>query len=98
MTVGVQIVWWIGLVGALVMTLVILRLVELVVRDLVDIHRLAGYTRDAAKGIERNVQVIPSLANVAGPAQHLLQSTRKLAETSMAIRQKLESLVPGAGR
>ncbi len=98
MTVGIQIVWWIGLIGALVMTVLILRLVELVVRDLVDIHRLAVFTRDAARGIERNVQVIPGLANVAGPAQQLLQSTRKLAETSAAIRQKLESLVPGAGR
>jgi hypothetical protein len=96
MTVGIQIVWWIGLIGALGITLIILREVELVVRSLRDILRLAEFTREAAKGIAANVEVIPGLANVAGPAQKTLESARKLAEASEAIRKKLDNLVPSS--
>lgn len=89
MTTGVQIVWWIGLVGALLITLVILREVEMVLRSLHDIHRLAEFTRDAAQGIEKNVEVVPGLADVAGPAGQILAGSRRLKEISQAIAEKL---------
>ncbi len=95
MTVGIQIVWWIGLVGALVITLVILREVELVLRQLYDINKLAKFTRTAAQGIGRNVAVIPSLTNVAGPAQEIRQSAERLAAATRLIEQKLAGLLPG---
>ncbi len=98
MTVGIQIVWWIGLIGALLITLVILREVELVLRSLRDINELAKFTRTAAQGIGRNVEVIPSLANVAGPAQEIRAAAARLAATTRAIEQKLASLLPGSRR
>lgn len=96
MTVGIQIVWWIGLIGALLITLVILREVELVLRTLRDIYRLAVHTHAAAQGIAENVGVIPDLANVAGPAGNILDGTRRLAEITHAIELKIASLRPGS--
>ena len=98
MTIGIQIVWWIGLIGALLITLVILREVELVLRTLRDINELAKFTRTAAQGIGRNVEIIPGLANVAGPAQEIRQGSGQLAATTQAIEQKLASLLPGSRR
>lgn len=98
MTVGIQIVWWIGLIGALLITLIILREVELVLRTLRDINELAKFTRTAAQGIGHNVEIIPSLANVAGPAQEIRQGAAQLAGTTRLIEQKLANLLPDSLR
>ncbi len=92
MSTGIQIVWWIGLVGALLVTLVILREVEMVLRSLHDIHRLAEYTRDAAQGLAKNVEVVPGLASVAEPAGQILDGSRRLKDISQGIAEKLAGL------
>ena len=61
MRTAIEVIWWIGLLGALVPTLVILKEVSLLLRVLTDIHRLGIYTRDAARGIAINVDVAPQL-------------------------------------
>ncbi len=98
MQTGIQIVWWIGIIGALGVTIAILREVELILRTLKNINQLAEYTRDAADGIAKNVKVIPSLGNVAAPAQKIVDAAGRLTNASYAIEQKLTSLAGQVGR
>lgn len=72
MTTTITVVWWIGLVGALLATLVILKEVVLVLRALRDIHRLAVATRQAGAGIAVNVRPIPDLASLPARARHFV--------------------------
>ena len=90
----VEIAWWIGLLGALAATLVVLKEVALVLRALRDIRELAGLTREAAEGIARNVEPIRGLDALAGPVGSLDQGTRKLAEVAARIEQQLDALAP----
>lgn len=94
----IQVIWWIGLLGALVATLAVLKEVALVLRALRDIHELAQRTREAAEGIARNVEPIGGLDAVAGPAGELDQRTQALARAAAAIEQKLGALVPVSER
>lgn len=95
METAIQIVWWIGLLGALVATLVILKEVALVVRALRDIHRLAEFTRDAAHGVATNVAAASRLERVAEPAGTLQEATGSLAATAASIERRLEALAEG---
>jgi hypothetical protein len=90
----IEVVWWVGLAGALVATLVVLKQVALVLRALHDIHELAVMTRDAAHGIARNVAPIGGLDAIAAPAQELDRQTQALAATAAAIETKLGGVVP----
>src|ERR671939_1026374 len=94
----IEIVWWIGLLGALVATLAVLKEVALVLRALRDIRELAQRTREAAEGIARNVEPISGLDAVAGPAGELDRHTQALARTAAAIEQKLGGLAPAPRR
>ena len=85
----IEIIWWVGLLGALAATLVVLQEVALVLRALRDIRELAGMTREAAEGIARNVEPIQGLGAVAGPVASLEEGTRKLAEVAARIEQQL---------
>ena len=90
----IEIVWWVGLVGALAATLVVLKEVALVLRALRDIRELAGMTREAAEGIARNVEAIEGLGALAGPVASLDEGTRKLAEVAARIEQQLTGPLP----
>ena len=72
MRTAIEVVWWIGVLGALPATLVILKEVALLLRVLSDIHRLGVYTRDAARGIATNVAVAPQNTAAATDAMQLL--------------------------
>jgi hypothetical protein len=95
---AIALIWWIGLLCALVATLAVLKEVALVLRALQDIHDLAQRTREAAEGIARNVEPISGLGAVAGPAGELDQHTQALAQTAAAIEQKLGALAPVSER
>lgn len=56
----VELVWWVGLAGALLLTLVVLKLVFLVHRVLQDIVRLGRIILTASGGIARNVRALPA--------------------------------------
>lgn len=88
-------VWWAGLIGALVATLVILKQVALVLRVLRDILRLSERTRDAAWGVAANVSVVPQLAELAGPAHELRAGAGTLAALAASLARRLDS--PAAG-
>jgi hypothetical protein len=90
----IEIVWWVGLLGALAATLVVLKEVALVLRALREIRELAGMTREAAEGIARNVEPIQGLGALAGPVSSLDEGTRKLAEVAARIEQQLTGPLP----
>ena len=76
---SILLIWSIGLAGALVATLAILKQVALVLRTLQDIHTLAVRTRDAARGIAANVRVIRGLGALEGPIRDLREAIGALA-------------------
>ena len=93
---AIQVVWWIGLIGALVITAAILKLVMLVVRALQDIHRLAYYTREAARGVAGNVAEVSRQAELEEPARRLREATGDLASATASVERKLDGLAAGA--
>ena len=90
---SVQVVWWVGLAGALLATLVILKAVALVLRALRDIHSLAAITRDAARGIARNLEPISSLPTLGEPARQLREAARTIAAAATSLERKAGALV-----
>ena len=93
---AIVLIWSIGLVGALVATLAILKQVALVLRTLQEIHGLAVRTRDAARGIAANVRVVRGLGALEAPVRELREATVTLAAATASIERKVGSLVPGA--
>jgi hypothetical protein len=90
MEIAIQLVWWIGLVGALIPTLIILKEVALVLRTLGEIHRLARLTGEAAHGVARNVSVVPSLGALAEPLTELRNATGATVVAALTIERKVQ--------
>lgn len=93
METAVLVVWWIGLLGALVATLVILKEVFLVVGTLRDILYLAERTRHAARGLAHNLLSVERLGEVTPPAQQLHEAAARLAASATSVAQKLDAIV-----
>ena len=89
---AIQVVWWTGLVGALIGTVAILKEVALVLQALRDIHRLAELTRDAAEGVRANVAAASRLTELESPARQLREATGALASTAASVEKKLDGL------
>lgn len=92
---AIFIVWMTGVAGALVATLVILKEVALVLRELKAIHRLAEFTREAAQGLSTNASAASRLAVSEEPARRLREGAGALATASASLEQKLDSLAAG---
>lgn len=95
MQTAVFVVWLIGLIGALIATLVILKEVALVLRELRAIHRLAEFTREAAQGLATNASVTSQLATLDEPARRLREGAGVLASATASVEQKLDGLAAG---
>ena len=91
---AIQVMWWIGLIGALIATLAILKEVALVLRALRDIQRLAGITREAAQGVAANLAASSRLAGTEDRARELGEGAAALASAVAALEQKLDALAP----
>lgn len=92
MEIAIQVVWWIGLLGALILTLVILKQVAVLLRTLRGIHQLAELIRDAARGIATNLQPVPGLAGAAEPLGRAHEAAGALARVAGSIERKLQAL------
>lgn len=92
MKASIQVVWTVGLGGALVATLAILKVVTLVLGALKDIHRLVEITREAAQGLTTNADAVSKLVNVDGPANELREGTWALASAAQSVEHKLDAL------
>lgn len=79
MTLAVQIVWWIGLIGALGATLAILKLVALVLRSSRDVLACARIARQAARGIGAHLEPVAALDRLAAPADDVRRGATDLA-------------------
>jgi hypothetical protein len=89
---AIRLVWWIGLVGALLLTLVILKQVALVLEALDDILRLAERTREAARGVATNVRPVSALPGLVPPVERLTRGASALAEGAVALERELASV------
>jgi hypothetical protein len=98
MEIAIQVVWWIGLAGALVATLVILKEVALLLHTLRNIHELAEVTREAAWEIAKNIEPAPQLSLLGEPAGRLDEVTGEIASLVASIEETLRSLPAGARR
>lgn len=85
MRLAVEIVWWIGIIGALPATLVIVKEALLVIGTLRKILALAGHTEVAARGIV--VHVAP-----AGELHGAGELVRRLDDAVGDVTQRLGAL------
>lgn len=96
MDTAIQVVWWIGLAGALVATVVILKQVVVILWVLRGIHRLAERIRGAAEGVARNVAAAPRLAGTGDPAHELRDAVHALAVAAGSMDRRLKGSAPTA--
>jgi hypothetical protein len=80
-------VWTIGLVGALIPTVVVLKLGLLVIAVLRDILKLAAFTAAAADGIAVNVAPIASIPDLAPAGEGLTGAAREVCRVLHSIEQ-----------
>ena len=92
-----QIVWWVGLIGALILTVVILKEVALIHKALRDIFQLSGRTRDASRGIAAHVDVAAELEALAQAADTLPPTATALAAAAEQVEKALAAVAPGSG-
>lgn len=91
MTTWILVVWWIGLIGALGLTVIILKEARLVLGALRDIQRLADRTATAARGIAEHVAPVPDLPSALGNQEPLLTASRRLAAAAGKFEQAVEA-------
>jgi hypothetical protein len=85
-------IWWIGLIGALPATLVLLKRASLVIGALRDIHRLAVVTAGAAGDIGGNLEAVPRLAALTDATAGLPEAARRLAAAAGLVEGVLAGL------
>lgn len=95
---AIQVVWWIGLLGAVLMTLAILKEVALVLRALRELDELARMTRKAAEGIASNVATISKLDGLSEPVRELSAGTQALVTAAARLEERLTALGAAAAR
>ena len=84
-----QLVWWVGLVGALLLTLIILKEVALLHKVLRDIFELAKRTRDASLGIAAHTVAAQEVAGLSQTASALPPAARNLAAAAERVKEAL---------
>jgi hypothetical protein len=82
-------IWWIGLVGALIPTLVILKQASLIVGTLRDILRLAEHTRTAARGIAVNVVAVNALGALGDYVRPVPEALGAVSAPLRSVAQQL---------
>lgn len=97
----VKIVWWIGIVVALIVTLIDVHLLLRVIRAAKRIDDLAGRTLPAAVGIVENTSAIKNLNATNEVAAALIAGATPIVKVADAIDKKLAAVsnfVGGGGR
>jgi hypothetical protein len=85
-------IWWIGLIGALPATIVLLKRASLVIGALRDIHRLAVLTARSARDIGGTLEAIPRLAALEEATRGLPDAARRLAAAAGLVEGVLAGL------
>lgn len=89
MRLGIEIIWAIGLAGILIPTVIVLKQVALIHRELSNIYRLSEIILQAAKGIRSNLVPLSGLPTLAGPAAATREATASIASTSGSLVARL---------
>ncbi len=92
MDTSIIVIWWIGLIVALILTLIVLKLVFLVVRVERDILKLAQLILPAAQGIGANTALIDKLTDTKGVAGKLLSAATNIEMGTSSVAQKLQAV------
>jgi hypothetical protein len=94
MQAGILVIWAIGLAGALVPTIVILKLSRLVISTLHDLLALSRAIGVAARGIDKHASIVPTLPDLRPPARQLADVASAAGQSLQSIGRQLENL-PG---
>ncbi len=92
MNTAILAVWWVALIGAIVLIIVMLKLVFLIIRAERDILELAQKTAVAARGIAANTSTISKLETAQGSAVKIASAAKAIESNTASIEQKLRSL------
>ncbi|MEO6723706.1 MAG: hypothetical protein ABIU20_05335 [Blastocatellia bacterium] len=89
---AVQTVWWIGLILALIVTVIDVALVIRVIRAARKIDGLADRTLTAAGGIAGNTAAISKLGATLHVASALVEKARPIVNVAGSIEKKLAAV------
>jgi hypothetical protein len=92
---GIQLVWWIGLIIALFLTLAILKGAFQIIFVLRGILELSEHTRKAADGIHSNLSTVRQMEALHLPAQNLQAAAASLNAAAGEIESGLEKFTAG---
>lgn len=95
---AIQIIWWIGLALALIVTLIDVALLVRVIRAARKINQLAERTLTAAGGIANNTAAIRNLAATNEVAAQLINNAMPIVRAAEAIENKLGAVAAFVGR
>lgn len=90
METAIEVIRWIGLVGAVCLTLVILKEVFLILRTLSNIRRLSERIHEASSGIAEHIAPGLRLAELKEPVGELASSSRTVTDGVRSLATKLE--------
>jgi hypothetical protein len=92
MQAGILVIWAIGLAGALVPTIVILKLSRLVISTLWDLLSLSRAIGVVAQGIDEHASVVPTLPDLRPAARQLADVASAAGQSLPSIGRQLEKL------
>ena len=92
MEIAIVVVWWIALLGALVLTAIAVLEIVRVVHHAREIDRLAKVALPAAVGIVENTAIIAALEGVVPVVGRLAAGSEALAETSASIARRVATV------
>lgn len=88
----IKLVWWIGLVAALVLTLIDVLLLVRVIKAAKKINKLADRTLPAAVGIVENTESLKNLAATNQVAEALIEKALPIVNVADSINKKLAAV------
>lgn len=89
---AIIVVWWVALVGALMLTIIAVAEIVRIIHHLQEIHRLASMTLPAAQGIVTNTAGIAALDGVAPIVTRFLTASDSVDHASAAIEGRSATL------
>lgn len=92
MTGAIFVSWWIGLIAALLLTLVAVNLLVRVIGTSRELARLAKRTLPAAVGIVNNTAAISEFEKTKQVAKKILTTAQAIDQVAASVRQKVEGL------
>jgi hypothetical protein len=92
MQTAIQVVWWVGLLGALGATVALVKNALLLLWTIRGIERLAIITRDAARGMAGNLEEVRRLDGARRPAHGFSEAAGHLDSAIQGLEQRLEAL------